>query len=383
MDASTLLGALPVGLQLWHAAGGDPARLVLLWSNQDAGRDVGESYARAALTGHAIDIVEDCDDAGWCRVRARPLGDARVMVTFEDVTAAHERERALAASEHLNASIVESLQEGLLVIDMSGLITRANQAAAAICGVALGELVGSRLRDLPIDVSGRDGKPLHGDRSPVRRALAGETVRGVLIQVVRRDGTSLWAEVNSSPLMEPDGRAYGALSTYVDVTGRVEHEKRIRAEADTDDLTGLANRRALQRMLRVALARARAHDLVVGVLMLDLDGFKAVNDRFGHATGDAALREVADRLRGSVRDRDMVARAGGDEFVVVLPDLSADGAHDAAERVEAAFAAPLDLGGVEASLRAAVGVATYPDDGSDADVLLAAADRAMYARKSR
>jgi len=383
MDASALLGALPVGLQLWHAAGGDPARLVLLWSNQEAGRDVGESYARAALTGRAIDIVEDCDDAGWCRVRARPLGDERVMVTFEDVTVAHERERALAASEHLNASIVENLQEALLVIDMSGLITRANQAAAALCGVTLGELVGSRLRDLPIDVRGRDGKPLHGDRSPVRRALAGETVRGVLMQVVRADGTALWVEVNSSPLMEPDGRPYGALSTYVDVTARVEREKRIRAEAETDDLTGLANRRALQRMLRVALARARAHDLVVGVLMLDLDGFKAVNDRYGHATGDAALREVAERLRGSVRERDLVARAGGDEFVVVLPDLPAGGARDAADRVEAAFATPLELGGAQARLRAAVGVASFPDDGADADVLLAAADRAMYARKSR
>ena len=117
--------------------------------------------------------------------------------------------------------------------------------------------------------------------------------------------------------------------------------------------------------------------------MLDLDGFKAVNDRFGHATGDAALREVAERLRTSVRERDMVARAGGDEFVVVLPDLTESGAHEAAARVEAAFAAPLDLGGVQADLHAAVGVACFPDDGDDADVLLAAADRAMYARKSR
>ena len=249
--------------------------------------------------------------------------------------------------------------------------------------MTLGELVGGRLRDLPIEVRGRDGKALDHDRSPVRRALAGETVRGMLIQVVRRDGSSLWAEVNASPLAEADGQPYGALSTYVDVTGRVEREKRIRAEAETDDLTGLANRRALQRMLRVALARARAHDHVVGVLMLDLDGFKAVNDRFGHATGDAALREVAERLRGSVRERDMVARAGGDEFVVVLPDLAEGGAHEAAERVEAAFAAPLDLDGVQASLHAAVGVACFPDDGDDADVLLAAADRAMYARKSR
>ena len=173
MEASALLGALPVGLQLWDAADGDPARLVLLWSNQRAGHEVGESYARAALSGEPIDVIEDCDDAGWCRVRARPLGDARVMVTFEDVTVAHERQRALASSERLNASIIESLQEALIVIDMTGLITRANVAAAELCGVTLGELVGGRLRDLPIEVRGRDGNALAHDRSPVRRALAG------------------------------------------------------------------------------------------------------------------------------------------------------------------------------------------------------------------
>ena len=257
MDASALLGALPVGLQLWDATGEDPAGLVLLWSNHDAGRHVGESYARAALSGESIDVVEDCDDAGWCRVRARPLGDARVMVTFEDVTVAHERERALAASERLNASIIESLQEALIVIDLTGRITRANVAAAELCGVSA-RGAGRRPAARPADrrCAAATASALDHDRSPVRRALAGETVRGMLMQVVRRDGTSLWAEVNASPLAEADGQPYGALSTYVDVTGRVEREKRIRAEAETDDLTGLANRRALQRMLRVALARA-------------------------------------------------------------------------------------------------------------------------------
>jgi diguanylate cyclase (GGDEF)-like protein/PAS domain S-box-containing protein len=295
------------------------------------------------------------------------------------VTETHERERAL------NASIIENLQEGLLVVDLAGRITRANQAAAELCGVSLGELVGSRMRDLPVEVAGRDGRPLDPSRSPIRRALDGERVRGALLQVVRRDGSAMWVEVNAGPLAEPDGRPYGALSTYVDVTARVERERRFRAEAETDDLTGVANRRALARMLSAALARARALGLSVAVLMLDLDGFKAVNDRYGHAAGDAALREVAARLRRSVRDRDMVARTGGDEFVVVLPDLARHerAALDAAARMEAAFAEPLALDGVQVSLRAAVGVACHPEDGDDVDSLLAAADRAMYARKAQ
>ena len=106
------------------------------------------------------------------------------------------------------------------------------------------------------------------------------------------------------------------------------------SQAETDELTGLANRRAPVRMLTAALMRAEAHEHVVGVLMLDLDGFKAVNDRHGHAAGAAALREVAARLRRSVRERDMVARTGGDEFVVALPDLATDAsaAHEAAAR---------------------------------------------------
>ena len=286
----------------------------------------------------------------------------------------------------MSEAIIESLHEGLIVIDMTGRITRANQAAADLYGVPLDDLVGAPLRDLPVTtVADRDGLPITIESSPVARALAGERVRGAQLQVVRHDGTTLWVEVNSSPLAGPDGEPYGALSTYVDVTDRVERERRIRAEADTDELTGLANRRALQRMLRAALARARAHDLSVGVLMLDLDGFKAVNDGYGHAAGDAVLREVAARLRQCVRERDLVARAGGDEFVVVLPDLahSERAAHDAAERIEAAFAEPLELDGVEASLRAAVGVACHPGDGDDLESLLAAADRAMYARKAQ
>ena len=117
-----------------------------------------------------------------------------------------EGERALAASERLNASIIESLQEGLIVVDLRGRITRANQAAAELCGVSLGELVGSLLGELPLVVSDLDGRALDQACSPLRRALGGETVRGVLVRVVRRDGSALWLEVNASPLAEADGR---------------------------------------------------------------------------------------------------------------------------------------------------------------------------------
>jgi diguanylate cyclase (GGDEF)-like protein/PAS domain S-box-containing protein len=374
-DASIVLEALPVGLQVWDSAGDRGA--VLSWANRDDDEARGAEAARAAFAGETVDAVEPYRD-GWCRVRAQTLGDGRVLVSFEDVS-------ELAAAERLSSSIVACLHQALIVVNAEGRITRSNEAAAELCGVSLGELTGSRLRDLPIKVFGRDGQPLDPTGSPIFRALSGDSVGSLLVQIERSDGTRRWVDVSSCPLTEPDGTSYGAMSTYTDVTRPVEREQRIRHEADTDDLTGVANRRALQRMLEAALGRAESHGLIVGVLMLDLDGFKAVNDRLGHAAGDAALRDVATRLRRSVRERDLVARTGGDEFVIVLADLAADenAAHDAAERVRSAFVTPLVLEGEQVRLHASVGVACFPADGRDGDRLLLAADRAMYARKAR
>jgi diguanylate cyclase (GGDEF)-like protein len=148
-------------------------------------------------------------------------------------------------------------------------------------------------------------------------------------------------------------------------------------------LTGLANRRALERTLAAALTRAGARARSVGVLMVDLDGFKAVNDTFGHAAGDEALREVARRLKRSVRERDLVARLGGDEFVVVLTDLGgrSGAVHDSMARISEALSEPIAYDGTSVTLGAAMGVATFPADGGNGADLLAHADRGMYAAK--
>ena len=271
-----------------------------------------------------------------------------------------------------------------MVVDTDARVVVANEAAAAIIGVSLDELMDRPLSAVPVDLLDDRGHLLAPEQLPLPRALRGEEVTGHVVRVVRRDGSLLWVEIHANPLHHDDGQLYGAVASLDDVTARVEQDRRTRHEADTDPLTGLANRRALERTLDVALTRASARARAVALLMLDLDGFKAVNDTHGHAAGDEALREVARRLTRSVRERDLVARFGGDEFVVVLTDLGgrSGAVRDSMERITEALTEPIAFNGASVTLGAAMGVATFPADGGTAADLLAHADRGMYAAKA-
>jgi diguanylate cyclase (GGDEF)-like protein len=164
---------------------------------------------------------------------------------------------------------------------------------------------------------------------------------------------------------------------------RTSHAAALRTQAVTDPLTGLPNRHALQTAVGHAIARARRTGRRLAVLFLDLDGFKAVNDRDGHEQGDRVLREVARRIAGRTRDMDTVARLGGDEFVVVMEDLD-NGRHAAtlASKLLAAVAEPLPASGRTAALTASIGISVFPEDGGDAASLVRHADAAMYAAKA-
>ncbi len=384
MDAADrhVLDAVPVGLQVWEAVGD---ALTLRHANPAAaGLPAVPAWLEACVSQEeqALDIaVGD----SWWRARATPLGGRSIAVAAWDITEHKLAERSLRASERLNREIVSGLLEGVVVADADARVVLANEAAARLFGVPVAELVGRPLSGIPVDMLDDRGRLLDSDQLPLARALVGQEMRSQVVRLVRRDGTLLWIEAHSSPLLDEEGVLYGAVASYDDVTLRVEQDRRTRREADTDPLTGLANRRALERTLESALARAGARGRTAAVLMLDLDGFKKINDSYGHAAGDAALREVARRLRRCVRERDLVARLGGDEFVVLLTDVdgSSGAAKEACERVDAALAEPVALEQGEMPLGAAIGVATFPGDGADVPSLLAHADRAMYAAKAR
>ena len=254
-----------------------------------------------------------------------------------------------------------------------------NPAFEAITGYSSAEVVGRNCRLL----QGPDTDPA------ALRALARALARGeehtAVLRNRRRDGTGWWNELHLSPVVDERGELTHYLGYQNDVTARVEAEALLARQATEDSLTGLANRTHLLDHLAGALAHAEEGDRCVGVLFVDLDGFKAVNDRHGHAAGDRVLVQVAGRLRAALRASDLVSRTGGDEFVAVLADLDPLDAHRVVERLAVDVASclrrPFVVGDTTAALSGSVGTALAPRDAGSAEQLLARADAAMYRAK--
>ncbi len=188
-----------------------------------------------------------------------------------------------------------------------------------------------------------------------------------------------WFVLTATPLTAGPG---GAVITRVDVTSRKLREQEILRQADQDPLTGLANRRRIEAQAVQVLATARRSSRSAAVLAIDLDGFKAVNDTYGHHAGDLALRQIAARLNAKIRPPALLARLGGDEFVVLLPGADAREAEAAVEAFLSAFQRPLSIEGRKICLGASIGTALYPQQGGSFSELLQAADTAMYRVKS-
>ncbi|MCA8977720.1 MAG: GGDEF domain-containing protein, partial [Planctomycetes bacterium] len=149
-----------------------------------------------------------------------------------------------------------------------------------------------------------------------------------------------------------------------------------------DPLTGLRNRRAMLEHLRFAVLRATRNKVSLGVMFIDLDGFKAVNDTRGHSAGDEVLRQVARRLQAKLRATDLCARIGGDEFTILIEDIeTGDDLELVRQKVQRALSAPIDIDGHPQRVRASIGAAVFPEDGATAEALLQSADAAMYRRK--
>lgn len=300
-----------------------------------------------------------------------------------DVTATRIAEAALAESEERNRGVVHALEEGLLIYGADGRVLSCNAAATRILGVPEDELLYRSADEWPVRILQEDGEPLPRGEMPSQRALRHTLPqRDVVLRVVQPDGAEVWASVSSHPLVrEGESRPYGAVTAFSDITERRRAQEQIAFLAYHDPLTKLPNRALLDEHLALGLARARRSGASVALLYVDLDDFKAVNDSLGHAAGDELLRRIAVRLRGVVRSTDLLARQGGDEFLILLTDLERDprmAAEAVAKQVEQALLEPFMIADAEFEIGSSIGISIYPHDANDADQLLRHADAAMY-----
>ncbi|WP_156927224.1 GGDEF domain-containing protein [Azospirillum halopraeferens] len=272
---------------------------------------------------------------------------------------------------------LDAAAEAVIITDPRGIIEYVNPAFTTLTGYAADEAIG---RSTSFLGSGRQDAAFYGDLW--RTISRGETWRGEMVNR-RRDGTLFTQATTIAPVMGADGTPVRYVAVERDVSDTKRLQEELRRLAVTDPLTGLHNRRHLMEIGAAEADRARRYGQPLSLLIIDLDHFKTINDRYGHAFGDRALRTVAEACRALVRGVDVVARLGGEEFVVVLPQTDAAGAADLAERLRRAIegvALPVGDGGA-VRLTASIGVAALAGVAGGFEDLLLAADRALYRAK--
>jgi diguanylate cyclase (GGDEF)-like protein/PAS domain S-box-containing protein len=306
-------------------------------------------------------------------------GSARhSIVQVEDITERKEAQRRLQAAEadaraerdHATA-IISAMGEGY-ALTMDSEIKAINEALCVLTGFSASELIGAR--------------PPYPFWPPEERQSIAAILADVVgnsggtheLTLMRANGERFEAEITARPAREEDGRAIGFVSTLRDVSVQKRQQRELERLARTDSLTQLANRHVIQEALAREAAR-RSHDHhQLALILLDLDLFKQVNDRFGHPAGDAVLIEVARRLERTVRAGEVLARVGGEEFAWLVPACDAEEAVAAADRARAAIASePFGRAG-KLTMSAGVGLVSTPSDG---DTLYRMADRALYEAK--
>lgn len=220
--------------------------------------------------------------------------------------------------------------------------------------------------------------------SHIQNVFTTHTRQSCEIKLVKRDGTSFYVTMESVPALDFEGEVIRCRSAITDISEHKRLEDKIRHMAYYDTLTELPNRVLFNDRLTVAIAHAHRNRSMVAVLFLDLDNFKIINDTMGHTVGDQLLQDVANRLKTYMREDDTIARFGGDEFSLLLPEISheEDVSH-ITHKILNAFKYPWIAGGHEFYITASIGIALYPHDGGDAEILIKNADIAMYHAKEQ
>jgi diguanylate cyclase (GGDEF)-like protein/PAS domain S-box-containing protein len=310
--------------------------------------------------------------------RGKPIS---MSGTVLDITERKRLERVLARERERAEEFLRISQAMIVGLDVDGRVTLLNPHACDVLGYGKNELLGRNWFETVVADEFRDGLL---KRHQAIFNNASDVVEYEEYAVITRSGKRRYIAWHNSSKTNSAGEVIGCLNSGVDVTTLKQAEETSRHMASHDALTGLPNRILFSDRLQQAMAKAQRENTLVGLLYLDLNKFKPVNDTLGHATGDALLKEVADRLQKTLREVDTVARMGGDEFTVILGGItSRDTVEAMADKIAITLARPYDIEGNTLHISASIGTVLYPVDATTVDALLAIADEAMYTDKRR
>lgn len=339
---------------------------------RNTGRIVDREVQFKQLTGNVI----------WTLLNMSSItlgNEAAILSHLTDISALKKMEVELRHANLAYDKLIKASPDSIFIVDVQGIIRFASPRSWEMFGIdPQFSMVGTSILEWTHEEE--------HERLIANARKAGEGTRDWTsanhYKMVKKDGTTWWSEINSETMIDADGDADGIrkmVSIVRDVTESHVLQEQLEFQAGHDNLTGLPNRMLFYDRTNVMIENSRRHGLSFALLFIDLNGFKAINDRHGHTIGDAVLKEISERLNTAFRKSDTTARLGGDEFVVLIGDIaSGEDVVEAANKIVKTLDRPSNIVPELGGYSAAIGYAIYPDHGETVDSLIRVADTKMY-----
>jgi len=304
-------------------------------------------------------------------------GEHAALVIVRDISERKSRHLDLAESEYRFRTLFDQSLDSVVIVDLQGYVLNANPSAGQLLGYHPDEMVAMHASEIAAP------EERAGTQRVLEKMLSGETLPLYERIIVRKDGIRVPIEVRVALIVDPTGKPLFIQSVSRDISERKLAEKQLKHMATHDQLTNLPNRVLFFERLDGLLNQARRELRPISIMFLDLDGFKWVNDTFGHPKGDLLLHAIGQRLERCLNEKESIARMGGDEFTVVLENLAdQEEIGEVAARILASLAEPFPLDGNLVTITGSIGISTFPRDAESAEILLKQADNAMYRAKA-